>query len=193
MTDKLKIHSDMLKFHAEFHGALKTGLNPHFKSAHFTLEDICSAIAPVLQNVGLFVIHQIDGSSLITSVYNAEGESLRSSMLMTPSNNPQVTASQVSYFRRYNMCCLFNIVMADDDGNKGAMAADLAESKAQAGPVVPKPPATTEQKDALLLYLASDLPDKRQSAYLKKNMDVFTEMDAKGLLDKINAQMEAAK
>jgi hypothetical protein len=193
MTEPTNIHEALLKFHSLFHGAEKTGLNPHFKSKHFSLDDVIKATTPVLQKCGLYIYHQVAGNDLVTTICNAEGEVIISRVPMPQNANPQVTGSNMTYFKRYNICCLLNVAEADDDGNAGAMAADLAESKAKAGPIVPKPPATTEQKDALLLYLASDLPDKRQSAYLKKNMDVFTEMDAKGLLDKINAQMENAK
>ena len=194
MTDKkLDIHEALLKFHAEFHGAEKTGENPHFKSKHFSLDDVINATTPVLQNCGLYITHIVDDGCLKTSVTDGFGQSVISSIAIPVNANPQVTGANLTYFKRYNICGLLNIAEADDDGNTGAMAADLAESKAKAGPIVPKPPATTEQKDTLLAYANSNLPNKRQIDYITANLDKFTEEDADDLLLKISQQQENGK
>jgi hypothetical protein len=193
MTDKkvLNIHEQMLKFHKEFHGAEKTGRNPHFKSDHFTLDDIVHATTPVLNKCGLYVIHQVIEGSLVTSICNADGESISSSILMPPTPNPQVHGSNMTYYKRYNSTGLFNIAEADDDGNMGADAADIAAEIARHNEkeIKPKPPVTDEQRellnrhlDAFKLNPASVREAKQLEKYL--NSDSFTEAHARDILRK---------
>ena len=185
MSDKLNIHQAMLKFHAEFNGVDKTGFNPHFKSQHFTLEDIIHTTTPILNRLGLYVAHQVDGSSLLTSIYNSEGESLRSNMPMTLSNSPQAIGSMLTYYRRYNLCSLLNIAEKDDDGEAAMVEADLAEQRAKKTKPVPKPPPTDAQKSTLLDYVESGDLNAREVKYIETHIDAMTIEDADDLLVRI--------
>jgi hypothetical protein len=190
MTDKkpLNIHESMLKFHSLFHGAKKTGENPHFRSVHFTLDDIVHATRPALQKCGLYVLHQTIDGVLVTSVRNAEGESIETSVVLPSTPNPQVYGSNLTYFKRYNSTGLFNIAEEDDDGNLGADAAEIERQKEKT--IVPKPKATDAQRQLLADWCDSDKLDQRQIKYITANIDRMTTEDAQGLLDKINAAQE---
>jgi hypothetical protein len=187
MTEKkTTIHQAMLKFHKEFHGAEKTGRNPHFKSDHFTLDDVIKASTPVLQKCGLYIVHQVDEGNLITFVMNAEGESIASRIPMAPNTNPQVTGSLMTYFKRYNLCNLLNIAEADDDGNAAADAAAHEDKKSEREP---QPPVTDEQRELLNKHLDAfklNPAAVREAAQLEKylNSDSFTEAHAREILRK---------
>ena len=182
------IHEAMLKFHSLFHGAKKTGENPHFRSAHFTLDDIVHATTPVLQECGLYVVHQIIDGCMVTSVVNAEGDTVNSSILMTPTTNPQVHGSNATYYKRYNLTGLLNIAEEDDDGNLGADAAEIERQKEKT--IVPKPKATDAQRQLLADWCDSGKLAERQIKYITANIDKMTTEDAQDLLDKINAAQE---
>jgi hypothetical protein len=190
MTDKkpLNIHEAMLKFHSLFHGAKKTGENPHFKSVHFTLDDIVNATTPVLQKCGLYVLHQTIDGVLVTSVRNAEGESIETSVVLPSTPNPQVYGSNLTYFKRYNSTGLFNIAEEDDDGNLGADAAEIERQKEKT--IVPKPKATDAQLQLLADWIESGKLTKRQTDYISANLDKMTTEDAQDLLDKIKIAQE---
>jgi hypothetical protein len=190
MTEKKSqnIHEAMLKFHKEFTGAQKTGVNPHFKSEHFSLDDIVRATTPILNKCGLYVIHQVVEGCPETSVVNRNGDSLKSSIRMKDTPNPQVDGSNMTYFKRYNSCGLFNIAEADDDGNLGANAAEheVAKTKRE-----PQEKATKEQRAAMDDYLTTfeeGLPaTQRAYTQLKSYLgnDQLTRNDAMGILNNL--------
>jgi hypothetical protein len=175
---KLNIHQAMLKFHGLFQGALKSGTNLHFKSKYFTLDDLVNAITPSLQECGLYVVHQVNEGCLVTSVRDAEGESIESSILLPINPNPQITGSNLTYFKKYNITGLFNIPEAsdlDDDGNLGADAAEIERQKEKT--IVPKPPATEEQKSTLQDYIDKYALDARFVAYIDANIEKMSGSD----------------
>jgi hypothetical protein len=188
MTDNkpLNIHEQMLKFHKEFHGATKSGVNPHFKSEHFTLDDVINASTPILNKIGLYVMHQVYEGNLNTYVLNADGEKLTSAIPMAPNTNPQVTGTLMTYFKRYNLCNLLNIAEADDDGNAAADAAAYEDKKSEREP---QPPVTDKQRELLQKHLdafklnpAAGREAKQLEKYL--NSDSFTEAHARDILNK---------
>ena len=126
----MSIHQKMIQFHKAFNGAKKTGVNPHFNSVHFTLDDITRAVTPALNELGLYISHRqvlTDGQLLcVASITDEEGDCIESVLPIPQSQNPQVVGSALTYFRRYNICALLNIAEADDDGNASAAVADDA-------------------------------------------------------------------
>jgi len=126
----MSVHSALLAFQKEFQGAKKTAVNPHFKNEYFSLDDIVHATTPLLTKHGLYVSHgieTIDGITALTTLLHTEGtgtlksgdadEYVSSSIPLPVSQNPQAMGSAITYYKRYNLCCLLNIAEADDDGN----------------------------------------------------------------------------
>lgn len=112
----MSIHAKMIEFHKKFKGTKKTGLNPHFGQAHFTLEDLVHAITPVMNELGMYILHRVEDGCLMTAIIDEAGESLSSSIPMVTNGNPQAAGSAVTYYKRYNICALLNIAESDDDG-----------------------------------------------------------------------------
>jgi hypothetical protein len=119
----MTIHAKLIEFHKKFNGAKKTGVNPHFKSEHFTLDDVIHATTPIMNELGLCAYHYIDGGEMVSVIATDEGDSITSRIPMALNGNPQAAGSMVTYYKRYNLCALLNIAEADDDGNAAAAAA----------------------------------------------------------------------
>lgn len=134
----MSIHKALAEFHKKFTGSKKTGVNPHFGSLHFTLDDIVRATTPILNECGLYVSHQVENGCLVTYVRDVEGDSISSAIPLVASNNPQVTGQNLTYFKRYNLCGLFNIAEEDDDGNAGAAASQQPAVKEAVGKATEK-------------------------------------------------------
>jgi hypothetical protein len=124
---------------------------------------------------------------LVTSVRNAEGESIETSVVLPQTPNPQIYGSNLTYFKRYNSTGLFNIAEEDDDGNAGAKAAEheVAKTKRE-----PQPKATDAQCQLLADWVESGKLNKRQVDYINANLDRMTKFDAADLLTKINIAQE---
>jgi hypothetical protein len=158
------INEALLGFAAEFGGAHKTGINPHFKSQYMTLDELVRATNPVLQKHGLFVLHAMHEGFVITTVTHAESETFISSQIALPAlTDPQKIGSAITYYKRYNLCALLNIAEADDDANL-ASAPDLAtpaqlaiiEDYREAGNVSEKLERWLKQREGKLLAQDAD-------------------------------------
>jgi hypothetical protein len=137
MSSHKNVHEAMLAFSAQFTGAHKTGLNPHFKSEHFTLDDVMRATNPLLLEHGMYAAHNmicIDGErhAVQTTITHAESNTIISSGIPLPQiNDPQKIGSAITYYKRYNLCALLNIAEADDDGNAASVPEPKPERPAQ--------------------------------------------------------------
>ena len=78
---------------------------------------------------------------------------------MIPSTNPQVTGSNLTYFKRYNLCGLFNIAEEDDDGDSGRMASQQVATHAMPAP------ASAEDMAALTEYHDAELMNEAQAKW----------------------------
>jgi len=183
----MSINSKLLKFHAEFNGVKKTGFNPHFKSQHFTLDEIVRVITPILHGVGLFVMHNIteDGLFMQTHVISEDGEKITSSFPMNQSANPQAQGSAITYYKRYNLCALLNIAEADDDGQAAADESYMVKPQQEATETTVKPQqkATDEQRAIIQEYVEAGKVSQKQLAWLEKRGDYLTAQDAEQVIN----------
>jgi hypothetical protein len=171
----MSIHKKLIDFHKEFSGARKTGKNPHFKSEHFTLDDVVHATTPILNKLGLYVTHYVDDNHLVTTVADESGDSVSSRFPMQLSNNPQAMGSLVTYYKRYNLCALLNIAEADDDGNAAAAAA----------------PAMADAKQLATLEMLAD-GDEARTDFIKKRGGSLTTEQAADIITRWTEHEEAA-
>ena len=99
----------------------KAATNPHYKNKYMTLDDIVDATSEALASQGLVVINTIQNGELVTEITDGKGSIKSFYPLKAENKNDQQLGSALSYGRRYNLCCLLNIVAdEDDDGNKAS-------------------------------------------------------------------------
>lgn len=97
----------------------KDSVNPHFKSRYASLTAVNQAVMPVLAENG-FMIFQggvdiVGKPYLRTSLSHVDGWGVNFDYPLTVDANPQHTAAQVTYARRYAISALLNLSLEDDD------------------------------------------------------------------------------
>lgn len=127
MTDDIKsaskIYSALVQAQKEFGPALKTSVNPHFRSKYANLAACIEAVIDALNNNGLYLLqrnyeHQ-SGIMIETTFLHESGESLDCGKLFFPAskNDPQGFMSALTYGRRASLMAACGIAPEDDDGN----------------------------------------------------------------------------
>lgn len=99
----------------------KDGKNPHFKSSYVTLDNLLSVLLPMLEEEKLVAVHYLEDNHLITEIKDIESwESIKSSFHITQ-EDPQKIGSAITYWKRYSLGAIFNIITdIDDDGNSAS-------------------------------------------------------------------------
>jgi hypothetical protein len=120
-TDTTALFKAIHKFHQEETVVTMTAINPRFKSKYASLSDIQKAIRPVLNKVGLIVVHQLGNDDMMTSslIHVESGQSISSTyVLRCKGNDAQAWGGAITYGKRYALSALLDIITdVDDDGN----------------------------------------------------------------------------
>ena len=112
-----------VKAKREFAPALKTSVNPHFRSKYADLAACLEAVNEALLNNGIAMYQETsvcESGVIVETVFLHEsGESFKGGMLHVPASkqDPQGYGSALSYARRYSIMAACGIASEDDDGN----------------------------------------------------------------------------
>jgi hypothetical protein len=118
-----KISAALVKAQRAFAPALKTAINPQFKSRYADLSACVEAVLDALNENGIFLMqkqHPNEGGVTIETVFVHEsGESISAGLLSVPAakQDPQGYGSALTYARRYSLMAACGIAQEDDDGN----------------------------------------------------------------------------
>jgi hypothetical protein len=127
------IASAFIKAKKSFSPALKSSLNPHFKSKYADLAVCIEAVDDAFLENGIVMYQETFEDSLGVTVetvlLHESGEYLRCGKLHVPSakNDPQGYGSALSYARRYSLITACGIAPEDDDGNAAAKKSEPAK------------------------------------------------------------------
>jgi hypothetical protein len=162
---------------AEMPKVKATGSNPHFGNEYITLEDLLTAVRPVLNRHGLS-IHQFPlavgeqgAPCLITILSHRSGDAMSYTMpLLIGKQDMQGLGSAITYARRYAIAAALGISEGeDDDGNAAAASVrndaeprvrDFPEAP-DAGPSQPPAPSwTPSMQQRRLIKVVDDLIGK---------------------------------
>jgi len=115
-NDNSKILFNILK---DIEQPVKNAVNPFFKSKYSTLEEVKRVVDNVCFKHNCYIQTSIKKFSLTTELINAEnGNCLNWVEMNLPElNDPQKMGSAITYYRRYSLVTMFNLVADDDDGN----------------------------------------------------------------------------
>ena len=106
-----------------FAPALKTSLNPHFRSKYVDLAGCIEAVVDALNGAGIALIQRTfednTGVTVETVFVHESGEMLECGKLHVPASkqDPQGYGSALTYARRYSLMAAAGIAPEDDDGN----------------------------------------------------------------------------
>lgn len=92
----------------------KTAINPFHKSKYLPLEKLWEWLYETLEEKNLLCYHNVNWDSLVTTIYDMDSKESISSSLKIEQPDPQKTWSSITYFKRYNLWCIFNIITDED-------------------------------------------------------------------------------
>ena len=106
-----------------FAPALKTSLNPHFRSKYVDLAGCIEAVVDALNGAGIALIQRTfednTGVTVETVFVHESGEMMECGKLHVPASkqDAQGYGSALTYARRYSLMAAAGIAPEDDDGN----------------------------------------------------------------------------
>lgn len=132
-----------------FNPALKSSVNPHFKSKYVGLDGCVEAVIDALNDNGIALIQETsecENGVIVETVFMHEsGEIMKCGKLHVPAskNDAQGYGSALTYARRYSLMAACGIAPEDDDGNAASKGKGDAVAKAVAE-------ITADQKTVLM-------------------------------------------
>ena len=176
----IKACAAFVKAQAAFGPALKTSVNPAFKTRYSDLASCIDAVMEALNANGLALM-QIpadceSGVCVETLFVHESGEILNGGRFRAPvtKQDAQGYGSATTYARRYGLMAACGIAPEDDDGNAAAKAAPqrAATPKPAAAPsietIVAQIVADTKRDPAAAAAKLADSPDYRRDAIWAK-------------------------
>lgn len=98
-------------------GKDKKGYNYTYAS----LEKVWEEIGKIIQENGFILTNQIEKDGVRTIATHQSGEKLESFIPFSKEElKPQDKGSEISYYRRYNLTSIFNIIISDEDDDAQA-------------------------------------------------------------------------
>ena len=107
----------------------KNAENPFYSSSYADLPNIQESLQGLLEASKVMVYHQVLDSKLITTIFDLESSESLSSEIALTMTDPQKKGSEITYFRRYNLLCLFDLRVSDDDANSTSNNAPKQQDK----------------------------------------------------------------
>ena len=128
-----------------FTPALKTAVNPHFKSKYVDLASAIEAAQPALLDNGIAVLQGTSGDivgqsiTVTTRLLHSSGEWLEDSLTLPAVNrgdfSAQSAGSAITYARRYSYMAILGFAPEDDDGNGASQPQGTQRAARPATPV----------------------------------------------------------
>ena len=106
-------------------GRNKTADVGKFSYSYADLDKIWETARPIIEKHGFVVFHTGEGKEVKTTAYHIPSKELLSSRIEISQVDAQKKGGEVTYYRRYNICMIFNIIVADED--KDAVKTDVSE------------------------------------------------------------------
>lgn len=132
-----QISSALVKAQKAFNPALKSSLNPHFKSKYVSLDGCIEAVIDALNDNGVMLMQETSecesGVTVETVFIHESGEERRAGKLHVPAskNDAQGYGSALTYARRYSLMAACGIAPEDDDGNAASQPVKQASKQVQ--------------------------------------------------------------
>jgi hypothetical protein len=110
MTDLIKKLFEIQSLHLKFP---KTAKGYNYK--YVPLDEMWEKLLPELEKRNLLVAHMTEDKQVVTQVIGEDGSSIKSAMPLPENLDPQKLGSAVTYYKRYNLGQIFNIMTDEDD------------------------------------------------------------------------------
>ena len=125
------IAAAFVKAQRQFGPALKTSVNPHFKSKYADLANCIEAVIEALNANGIGLMQRTyeckDGVLVETVFIHESGEVMECGMLHLPASKLDAMGfgSCLTYARRYSLLAATGLAPEDDDGNSASRRTEI--------------------------------------------------------------------
>jgi hypothetical protein len=184
------IAAAFVKAQRQFGPALKTSVNPHFKSKYADLANCIEAVIEALNANGIGLMQRTyeckDGVLVETVFIHESGEVMECGMLHVPAGkqDPQGYGSALTYARRYSLLAATGLAPEDDDANAASRRTEIKSTvnESQIADLLAAMDEVTTIKELQQAYKDAYKATNGEQAWQAK---VITKKDAK------KAQLEA--
>lgn len=129
----------------------KNAVNEYLHNKYITLDSIIDALEKPMADNQLFMYHNIVNRELITHIYDFDNKGEVISSFPMNATDPQRVGSEITYWKRYNLSAIFNIIAdEDDDWNKSSNIDIKNAPKTSVTPKTGKTTSNTTGKHACL-------------------------------------------
>ena len=106
----------------------KSTFNKFLGSYYCNLRDFWQVLKPICIEKKLLVTHNVDLWILTTTVLDVESNEKATSSIELVGKTPQWMGADITYFKRYNLWCIFNVIVDEDiDWNKSKAKTEAKE------------------------------------------------------------------
>ncbi len=116
-----ELFSALAKVQSSMPAAVKTSINPFFKSVYADMREIVNVSRQLLSQNNLCILQPIvqegDKHVLLTVLGHSSGQYITSRVMLNPTKqDPQSFGSYITYMKRYAYAAIIGVVTEDDDG-----------------------------------------------------------------------------
>ena len=115
--NKLNFYEKLAAVKAEVGRISKDSSNPFFKSKYFDVNSLLLHVEPIIQKNGLLLLQPIQDNLVKSIIFDTNGFSIESGIVLPELNDPQKLGSAITYYRRYTLQSLLALQAEDDDAN----------------------------------------------------------------------------
>jgi hypothetical protein len=183
------IHKKLLDFQGKYVSVKKTSQNSHQKNKYADINEIHETILPILTGLGILVSKTISAEGIMVELYDVEDDSAIGSFLgWETKGDPQKRGGEITYYSRYCLAAMLNLVQEDDDG----VVASGNGNHAASGP-------SYEEKETVSMWLTvSRMSEPKESRTGKIYASVTTdkgqfavgEKNFESIIDSLNTPIQ---
>ena len=117
MKTETNFYEKLAAVKAEVGRISKDSTNPFFKSKYFDINSLLLHVEPIVQKHGLILLQPIQDNLVKSIIFDTNGFSIESGIILPELNDPQKLGSAITYYRRYTLQSLLALQAEDDDAN----------------------------------------------------------------------------
>ena len=117
MKTETNFYEKLAAVKAEVGRISKDSSNPFFKSKYFDVNSLLLHVEPIIQKNGLLLLQPIQENLVKSIIFDTNGFSIESGIVLPELNDPQKLGSAITYYRRYTLQSLLALQAEDDDAN----------------------------------------------------------------------------
>jgi hypothetical protein len=117
MKTETNFYEKLAAVKAEVGRISKDSSNPFFKSKYFDVNSLLLHVEPIIQKNDLLLLQPIQDNLVKSIIFDTNGFSIESGIVLPELNDPQKLGSAITYYRRYTLQSLLALQAEDDDAN----------------------------------------------------------------------------